>query len=342
LFCVCIASFTLQAQDDIQITPPAENKDSVRDLYIRRFPDHFFLYPVLKQRSLSFDLEKRDRSASLTYKPNNTYSFGVGAYLFELCLELAFAIPIDEKSRNIYGESEARNIQLNVFGKKWGVDAHSQKYSGFYINDKNNEPPAGSPFPQRPDIDSRNYGFSGYYIFNHQKFSFRSVYNFSERQLSSKGSFLMLSNINTFKVAGDSSILNNTQEIVFGRQVSFKRLTYTTFSIAPGYTYSMIYRNFFLNGTLAVGPAHHWIRYNLESGAERHETAINAFVSARIGIGYNGPRLFGGITFLTQGSTVRFEDVEFSSNNGTFKLLMGYRFREKGILKKRVWDLIPF
>jgi hypothetical protein len=343
--CLCVyllLAFDLFAQEDIQVSAPVSKRDSIRDIYVKHFPDHFFIYPVLKQRSLNFELQKVDRSSLLTFKPNNTYSFGVGLYLFELGFELAFAIPVQEKSKAIYGDSDARDIQLNVLGKTWGLDAFYQKYAGFYLTDKGSEPEPGFPYPQRGDIASRNYGLTANYVFNNRKFSFRSAYNFAERQLFSKGSPLLFTSIRSFSMQADSAILDTQQELRFGSQVAFKHLRYSTFSLAPGYTYSVIYNNFFLNGSLAIGPAHHWIYYQLETGKGRNEISINSFVALRIGIGYNGERIFGGIAFLSQGSTVKFEDVRFSNNNSSFKILMGYRFKEFGFLKKRVWDLIPF
>src|SRR5687768_7705896 len=189
LFAFILTSMHSWAQNDASVTetetltPVTEDKDSVRRYYIKQFPDYFFIYPVLKQRSLNFELAKRNRSSVLTYKPNNTYSLGVGVYLFELGVELAFAIPLREQSLERFGESKARDIQLNVLSKRWGVDAFYQKYSGFYIVDHENEPLASEPFPQRQDIHTRNFGFTGHYVFNNQKFSFRSAYNYSERQL---------------------------------------------------------------------------------------------------------------------------------------------------------------
>ena len=342
VFSFLFFSVLLFAQEDSVITRRPTNKDSIRSLYIQTFPNHFFIYPVLKQRTLYFQLERNDRSALLTYKPNNSYSFGVGTYLFELGFELAFAIPINEKSKEIYGESKARDLQLNVLGKKWGLDAFYQKYSGFYVSDRDNKPDAGIPYPQRPDIDSRNFGLTGNYVLNNQKFSFRSAYNFAERQIYSKGSFLLFTTLGSFKISSDSSILSNQQKTLFGQDVSFTRLRYATFSIAPGYTYNLIYKNFFLNGTLSVGPAHHWTYYRLEGGEGRNEIGINTFVAARIGIGYNGEKLFGGISFSTQGSDVKFQDAKISNNNSAFKILVGYRFREFGVLRKRYWELIPF
>jgi hypothetical protein len=339
----------LRAQNDAQIQQPeaqppvTQDKDSIRRYYIKQFPDYFFVYPVLKQRSLNFELAKRDRSSILTYKPNNTYNLGVGVYLFEVGVEFAFAIPLAEHSMERFGKSRVRDIQLNVLSKRWGIDAFYQRYSGFYVVDHEHKPLASEPYPQRPDIKTKNFGLTGHYVFNNQKFSFRSAYNFSERQLYSKGSFLLFAALNTFRVASDSSIVDGGRRLDFGGHVNFTRLRYTTFSIAPGYTFNLTYNHFFLNTTLALGPAHHWINFDLEaSTAVNHDIAINSFLSARVAIGYNGYRIFGGISFISQGSTLKFEDVNFSNNNSVFKVLAGYRFNEVGVLKKRLWDMLPF
>jgi hypothetical protein len=344
-----LLALSSRAQNDVQVTegdkrpPVTEDKDSVRRYYIKQFPRYFFLYPVLKQRSLNFELAKTDGSSVLTFKPNNAYSLGLGLYVFEVGLELAFAIPLNEQSIQRYGESVTRDIHVNLLSKRWGVDAFFQRYSGFYLVDKEHEPLATEPFPQRADIGTRNFGATGHYIFNNQKFSFRAAYNFSERQLLSRGSFLLFAAVNTFRVSADSSIVSENRRVAFGPDVQFTRLRYTTFSIAPGYTYSLTYHNFFLNTTLTWGPAHHWVQYNLEaSSSERYDIAINSFLGARVAIGYNGYRIFGGISFISQGSAIRFEDVSFSNNNSSFKVLVGYRFREVGILKKRLPELLSF
>ncbi|MEO5603434.1 MAG: DUF4421 family protein [Cyclobacteriaceae bacterium] len=329
--------------DSLNQTAIGPVKDSLRNYYIKRFPDYFFIYPVFRQGSLNFELTKSDGSASLKFKPNNTYSLGVGFYLFEVGLEFGFAIPLKERSLERYGKSEARDIQVNLLAKRWGVDVFFQRYSGFYLVDAENLPLPDEAFKQRPDINTKNFGLTGHYVFNNQKFSFRSAYNFAERQLYSKGSFLLVSGISTFRVSADSSVVDFTRKMDFGDKVDFTRLRYSTFALAPGYTYNMTYKNFFLNTTLSLGPSHHWINYSLEGNGEVHnEISINTFIAARIAIGYNGYRMFGGISFISQGSNIKFEDVTFSNNNGVFKIVMGYRFKEFGVLKKRAWDFIPF
>lgn len=326
-------------QDDVEVTVQKKNPyDSLRSEYIQTFPDHFFIWPVLKKRSLSFDMTSLTTKKKLTYQSNNPYSFGVGVYLFELGLELTFAVPVDEKDKLIYGESDASDLQLNIIGKKWGGDVYIQKYSGFYIDDKDIDIPIGTPYDQRGDIDTRNFGAAINYTFNNKKFSFRSAYNFADRQLRSAGSFLLFGSLNSFKVSADSAILGSDHETDFGEAAYVKKVTSTSLSIAPGYTYSLIYKGFFLNGTLAIGPAHNWLFYESEDGSTKNDIRFNAYVAARIGLGYNGERFFGGVTFVNQARTAKFENLEVTSSFGTFKILVGYRFREFGILKKRIWD----
>jgi hypothetical protein len=345
---VLLNAFSLSAQEEIlhatdSLSVDDRPRDSLRSQYIQRFPDYFFVYPVLKRRGLSFELTRPDKSAQLTYKPNSTYSLGMGVYLFEVGLELGYAIPLGEQSIARFGESVARDIQLTAFARRWGVDAFYQRYSGFYIDDKEYQPLVTEPYPHRQDIATKNFGVTGHYLFNSRKFSFRAAYNFAERQFHSHGSFLMLAALNSFRVAADSSIVSANRKAEFGPAVDFERLRYTTFSIAPGYTYNLTYHYFFLNATLGFGPAHHWINYQLEgSNATHHDIAINSFFGSRLAVGYNGDRIFGGISFLSQGSRLKFHDATFSNNNSVFKMLVGYRFREVGILKKRVIDLLPF
>lgn len=315
-------------------------RDSIRAINIKSFPNHFFIWPVIKQRSLSFEIQNNlDKNEKLIYKPNNAYTLGFGAYVFDLGFELTFAIPIEEKSEARFGNSSARDFQLNALGKKWGADFFYQKYNHFYIDDPNVPIPPDDPFPQRSDISTRNLGVSGIYIFNDSKFSFKSAFNFAERQLKRSGSFLLIGTINSFKVSADSSIVSNPAQTQIGQEAEFKTLKHTTFSISPGYAYNLIYKDFFLNTTLFIGPAHNWIYFQREDGSEKNDTNINAFVAFRIGIGYNSDKFFAGLNFVTQSRSAVFENIRFTNSTSTFRLLVGYRFREFGILKRSVKEI---
>lgn len=315
--------------------------DTLRAFYIQEYQDKFFIWPVLKHRSLTFDVSDRENDKqSVSFKPNNTASMGFGFYLFEVGFEVAFAIPINERQQQIFGDTKARDLQINVITKSWGVDLYHQKYSGFYKDDQRTKIIIDGS--KRPDIDTRNFGISGVYIFNNKKFSLRSAYNFAERQLRKKGSFILYGTINSFKAEADSALLSPAMKVGFRDGSNVEDLKYTTMSVAPGYSYNYVLKKFFVNGTLTVGPAHHWVYYQEDTGAEHYDVSFNATTALRLAIGYNSDRIFGGLGFSAQTRTVVFEDIRFQNSSNTFRVLIGYRFTEKGVLKKRAWDFIPF
>lgn len=318
----------------------AQESDSLRDIYIKRYPDHFALWPVLKRRTLTFQVAKdNDRRKKLSYIPNNSYSVGVGAYLFDIAFELAFAIPLDEKSHRRYGESDARDIQINALGSNFGVDLYHQKYEGFYIDDPSVDYSTSDAYPQRGDIRSRNFGVTGMYVFSGDKLSFKSAFNFAERQLRSGGSFLVSGALNSFKANADSAVLNMPYRSEFGAGATFEDLRYSTFSIAPGYAHNVVFRSFFINAAFMIGPAHNWITYRNDNQSEKNDISFNSFTVLRVGLGYNGNRFFAGLNFISQSRSVSFDNIYFTNSSNTFRLLAGYRFRESGFLKRSVWDI---
>jgi hypothetical protein len=334
LFIVCMCcSFSLQGQS---------GSDTLRSTYIQNYPNHFFIWPVLKQRTLSFEIRDADnRRNRIFFKPNNTATLGAGFYLFEIGFELTFAVPLEERSRKIYGISDSRDLQINIIAKSWGIDAYNQKYSGFYKDDSRIRLGGSEPYPQRADIETRNYGLFGFYVLNNKRFSLRSPYNFIDRQKKSGGSMILYAALNSFEMNADSVLLAGNSLQGFGNGAEFKSLSYTTLSIGPSYSYNLVWRKFFINGTIGIGPAHHWVYYRDGDNAHRYDISINSTYSLRFAAGYNSDRFFGGVGFAMQSRVVRFEDVIVENASQTVRFMIGYRFKECGILKKKAWELIP-
>ena len=317
-----------------------QHKDSIRAIYIERFPDHFFIWPLIKSRTTQFEIQQINNAGNkLTYKPNNAVGLGFGLYVFEIGAEITFAVPLAAEREALFGKTKATDLQLNLLGKTWGLDVFYQNYNGFYVNDSNVTIGEGLPYPQRPDIATRNLGINGLYSFN-KKFSLRSAYNFSERQRRSAGSFILTGTLNFYTVKGDSAIYSKKYYSQFGAATAFTELGMNTFSISPGYTYTFVVRNIFVNGSISVGPALHWVDYQV-AGKDISSSLLNSFVDLRLGIGYNGKRFFTGVNFVLQSRSAKFEGIQLVNSSNTFKLLFGYRFKEFGILKRKASDLLP-
>ena len=317
-------------------------QDSVRNKYVRNFPDHFFLGPVLKHRNLSFDVVSLlNPNKKLTFRPNNSYSAGLSLNIFDIGIEASLSLPINVKNQERYGTSTVTDFQINSISKRWLLDAYHQKYSGFYFSNPNLVLPNNQPFPHRSDLQTKNFGLTVSYIFDANRFSIRSAYTFTEQQLSSRGSFIFSYIVSSFNLQADSALITKSELANFGKGSSAHNTRFTSLGIGPGYSYNLVVKKFFLNLTLSLGPAHYWIRYAEADGFVRNDIQINTFQTARISIGYNGDRFFGGISESNQIRNLKFGDIKFSNQISTFRLMLGYRFKEKGILQKHAWDYSP-
>ncbi|HEY5822947.1 MAG TPA: DUF4421 family protein [Cyclobacteriaceae bacterium] len=319
----------------------AQEADSIPQPHFKTFNEYFFLGPVLKKRDLNFTMSsKKDPNGSISFKPNASYSIGVNTYIFDLGIEASLSIPIGEKNIERYGNSDIRDLQVSAISKRFLADAYWQKYSGFYYSYPSLKVHDNQPYPQRADITARNFGTSFAYVFNHGKFSIRSAYTFLDQQLRSKGSPVLSFVVSSFDLKGDSALVSKSLRPT-NPDADVDEARFTSFGIAPGYSYNLVVRKFFLNLTLIAGPAHYWIRYHLENEETHNDIEINLYTNARIAVGYNGNRFFSGISYSSQGRNLTFEQIEFSNSINTFRLVLGYRFRESGILKRSVMDYIP-
>jgi hypothetical protein len=325
----------------VMVTPAfAQRYDST---YIKSYRDKFFVWPVTKQRQLSFRLQDADPGGkSLEFKPNSTSGLGFGVYLFDLGLEFVFPLPVADDRTNVFGSTRSTDLQLNVLSRRWGGDVVYQRYKGFYLANPDPPVPSGSPYPQRPDIVSENLGINGVYVFNAKRFSLRSSFTFADRQLKSSGGFLLSGSFNLYEIDGDSAILNPAYSALLGQQSSFTSLDYRTYAVAPGYAHNFIIRkNFFVSLLLALGPAIQDFRYTDDSGVQHKDTRVNSYIDARMAVGYSNDKFFTGITLSSQSRNVVIDDIRFSSITTTGRILFGWRFSEWGFLKHSVWELLP-
>jgi len=317
--------------------------DSIHSQYIKTYRDHFFVWPVFKRRRLAFEIERRgpQETDPIRFLPNNSFSAGIGAHLFDVTFELSAAIPLDEKNQARYGESTSRDLTASVGGSNWGLDGLIQKYKGFYMANPGIIPLATDAYPTRPDVSMSHTGVVGLYAFNKNRYSLWSSYTHSERQLKSAGSVLLAGAVSSFRLQADSVILSPATLQRLTATTSFLDMRSTTLGIGPGYGYSFIYQNLFFNLSFSIGPAHHWIYYRGSDGKDHYDIALNSYTDSRVSFGYNSDRFFTSISFVNQTTTTKVEEIHVNTETMAFRFVVGYRFKEKGLLAKTWRDAFP-
>lgn len=318
--------------------------DSIRSQYVHEFHDRFYIKPIVTVRSLSLELADNDKEvATSSYKPSSNNFLGLGLYFFDLGIELSFKLPQNEDQIpiEIFGETESVDFQTNIYAKKWGGDLFYQEYEGMYLENPEDHSDTwqnGDPYPIRNDLKLRNIQANGFYVFNHERFSYRSPYIQADQQLKSQGSIQLGLFFSHFRFSADSSLIPASAQPGFPQNANIRKAKITTLAVMPGYTYTLTWKKFYLNAALAVGPGNLWTTY-VNDNAEEEKVGIRPVVNARGALGYNGNWYFMGVTAVNQFVSSRIDNLDVNSNSANVKLFFGIRFKERGFLKKRLLDL---
>lgn len=318
-------------------TVRAQEYDSLRSIYVREFPDKFNLKLLATDRLLILNLRAKDHgNRTINYSPNNRGYIGIGAYIFDIGLELAVKVPeAFERSETKYGKTRFLDFQGNIYGRKWCFDGTFQQYKGFFISNPSSVFPdfdSGADFPQRPDLAIANIIVNGIHIFNHEKFSFRSGFNQADRQIKSAGSPVLLLSTAFFSINADSLLIPERHSLSFGEASRFQEGDFFTFSVLPGYAYNFVVKNFFINVNATAGAGIQLQKF--VAATEQKQWALEPKINFRAALGYDNDRFFAGGSFLIQKSRTNIDGMSIDNTAGNFKFFLGYRFEEFGILKK--------
>ncbi|QSE97439.1 DUF4421 family protein [Fulvivirga lutea] len=342
LCALCHSTFGQLAYLDSLAEANKEEYTANRKLYIEERHDQWYIKPIVTLRTLNLDITDENQNVpDIRYSPSSNNFMGFGIYAFDLNIELSFKLPQDEEKvpADIFGKTESFDFQTNIYAKKWGADVAFQRYNGMYMEDPQNhfsDWQSGDPYPIRDDLSLRYFQFNGFYIFNHKKFSFRSPYTQADRQLKNQGSFLLSFFVSNFRFSADSTLIPPSAQAAFPLNDDLKRMRVTTLALMPGYTYTLTQNNFYINGALSLGPGHLWTAYNRGDFSEEN-IGFRPVFNFRGGFGYNGPQFFAGASGFFQVVSAKLDNANIASASGNIKFFVGFRIKEKGIMKKSLF-----
>lgn len=311
----------------------ADGKKQVRDTtYIAEFKDRFSLKLFTIERPTSFTISDTKNNNESIYKPNGSTNFGLGIIFNWIKLGVSF-IPIGtEGSVRTHGKTSKFNLQGNIFTKKIGSDLHFQYNRGYYLSNPGSFNPNWTkaiPYPQRRDIRTLDLGASLFFVYNHSRFSFASVYIQSEWQKKSAGSFFSGGSIKIYSVNADSAISPFEAPQVNIANHYFKSARLRGISKIFGYSYTLVIsKHLFSNLTLAPGISLNHVK--LRDGSDdvvMDKLKIGSNLGLRFGLGYNSAKFFTGFTAVYDYNQITYSAGEgrFGYSSGQARFYIGYR-----------------
>jgi hypothetical protein len=243
------------------------------------------------------------------------------------------------------GKTDHFNIGMNVGGNKWILETGYRRYQGFYDKNTARYDSAYSKwdttttdrrgiYTQFPHMVSTSYKMKFLYFTNNKRFSFKSGYSCSYRQLKSSFSWVITAN-------GYYNTLSTTDTSFFPRQVrpfydthgNLNTLNVAAFSVYGGASFNLVlWRALFFNVTVLVGPEEQWRTYKYHNDTLNYNRTVfyNAISGdLRGSMGLNFKRWYVSLTGVTDFSYYKSGEMMFVSKYFSGAFSLGYRFRVK-------------
>ncbi len=249
-------------------------------------------------------------------------------------LNIAFGFkstpPANQKQK---GNTKYTNLALNFGGDRWRLENSYRNYTGFY---NNNTPFYDTTFKhdgiytQLPSLRSQAFKTKFLFFTNANKFSFKSGYSCDQRQLKSAFSFILTANIYYNRLNSDSSFIPAPVRSYYDTHQNINGLNVAAFSIYGGGSFNLVlWKAFFLNLTLIIGPEEQWRTYHSLNAAPATLFYTSLSGDFRSSIGLNFKKFFVMVTSSSDFSYYNSNVMEYFSKYGAVNFSIGYRFHVK-------------
>lgn len=241
---------------------------------------------------------------------------------------VTFGLPIPASEKHRRGDSTYTNFILNSYWRQNAFDFYFQRFRGFYVSSPFTELSVHKPdvYPQLPDATVLNAGFNWYHVMSPNHYSLKAVFDLSEFQLKSGGSWiynpyythLEMFLGNKFIPGSDVNALTQMPNLSSGR--------FDTLGCTVGYGYSYVELPFFATGQLAWGPGLQLQRFRRDDGDDHKVLNLAAKLNVNLATGWNHKDYVAGLKVLVDSLWARVQDTQVSSSLISIQLFAGTRF----------------
>jgi len=297
--------------------------------YVIDYSDQLAIKLQSTVRSNEVKLYDNFTKQEFNYKPNESFGIGFEANYKWMGLTLNLNIPVLNNDDDRFGKTKHIDLQYNIYMTQLVVDLIYQKYSGYYASNQQDYDDTFDPenpiSTKRRDLNTSNYGMTAFYIFNSERFSYRSAFTFNERQIKSSGSVIAGIYSNYYTLNADSTLIPSSYQELVNPDIDLIDTKYYTFGGSFGYAYNLvIFKRVFLSTSLSLGFGPQFHKQTDDSDLK---TTMSSFVAVRGAIGYNSKVFFMGVSLFGLSNGNRNEEqAHLSRSVNNIKNHIGKRF----------------
>jgi len=280
-------------------------------------------------KSYNIKIENVGTGKSIAIDPTGSVNLGFGVNYKWLGLAFSFGLPTPADDKRKLGETQKQDYQLNVYSNAFVAQGHLQYYKGFHISEIDDGDTSKIKVKGGegiiPSLETYSLGLSAWYFFNHKKFSYKAAYLRNAIQTKSAGSpvvglYYGLDKADATATIGESlpdSIKNQFDVLGYRSQ---------TFGISIGYSYTLVIKRFFVNGTIVPGIGLKNVSLTTKNETFFIEEGITGRLVFNLAFGYDAKHFLIGLRAFTSSRFFEVNGLRFNTGTNSLTLFVGKRF----------------
>ncbi len=260
---------------------------------------------------------------------------GIGFFYDKISLFVGFKSPINKDERVKKGRTNYSQLQFAITGVKLRIECSLRSYKGFYdVNSVNYIPgfADSTAYFQNSEMSNRSLRVKAFYFLNRKKrFSYGAAYVNNVRQIKSAGSFVVATNLYSFKLNSDNLVPPYIAGY-YGTWNKWNQFNVTALTTGVGYTYTLtLFKRAFLNLLFTLGlEEQHIITKSSETNqkVDVWKSQLSAY-DLRSSFGFNSNAFFISIQNIVDGNNYRLNLFDVNNVYISTFLNIGYRFPVK-------------
>ena len=288
-------------------------------------------------KGYTIDMKNIESGNSVSIAPTGSVNLGFGVNYKWLGIAVSFGLPSSKRIEEKEGETQKQDYQLNLYSNAFVAQGHLQYYKGFHVSSLNvgdsSSIQLGDGDGIIPSLSTYSLGVSGWYFFNHKKFSYKAAYVRNAIQKKHSGSVVTGLYYGVDRADADLTIGENLPDSLQGY---FDVLGYTSqnFGVSLGYSQTFVFNNFFINGTLVPGIGVKNVSLMTSSKTYFIDEGLTGRLVFNLALGYEANKFLFGARAFTSSRFFEAEGFRFTTGTNSFTLYVGKRFNIRKSKKK--------
>lgn len=291
--------------------------------FVKKYRRSTFIKPILSFRQADFSITDQETGAKNSFFVGYRPMVGIGTFIFNIGLEAHFQAPFrlfQDSDRPFSDDNQ--DFFAHVFTNNFNFDIYRQYYVGF---DQSYRPNDGtldySQFNEQATFF--RYGINGIYVPNGKRLSWKGPINQTARQIKSAGSMIYILNVN--RVEADGIAASPIDCIGCPEAPPVQKVRSWNVGVLPGYSYTWVKRNFYINATAAPGAVHYNSFWDI-GGEASSRNSLGFSLYWRAAAGYDNGKWFVGVATVQQRTWLDNDPYTFAYRQDNFRIFGSIRF----------------